>query len=136
VSRIVLDCNVFVSALLSPDGTPAQILDRWANGDFELIVSQQLLAELERVLDRPKFAASIERAQVEGLLTGLMEDGLLVEDPPADPGLTPDPGDDYLVALARAAGAECIVSGDAHLRQLADAVPTVLSPAEFIEREK
>jgi predicted nucleic acid-binding protein len=34
------------------------------------------------------------------------------------------------------AGAQCIVSGDAHLLQLADAVPQVLSPAEFIEREK
>jgi uncharacterized protein len=59
---------------------------------------------------------------------------VVVEDPPADPGLTPDPGDDYLVSLARAAGALCIVSGDAHLRQLADAVPPVLSPGEFIER--
>ncbi len=65
-----------------------------------------------------------------------MEDGLLVEDPPADPGLTPDPGDDYLMALARAAGAQYIVSGDGHLRQLPDAVPPVLSPAEFIERGK
>ena len=75
-----------------------------------MIVSPLLLAELERVLSRPKFAVSIDRAQVDGLVTGLMEDGLLVEDPPADPGLTPDPGDDYLVALARVAGAQCIVS--------------------------
>jgi uncharacterized protein len=136
VPRIVLDCNVFVSVLLSPNGSPAQILDRWADGDFDVIVSPLLLAELERVLSRPKFAASIDRAQVDGLVTGLMEDGVLVEDPPADPGLTPDPGDDYLVALARVAGAQCIVSGDAHLRQLADAVPPVLSPAEFIGRGK
>ncbi len=87
-------------------------------------------------MSRPKFAVSIDRAQVDGLVTGLMEDGLLVEDPPADPDLTPDPGDDYLVALARVAGAQCIVSGDAHLLQLADAGPPVLSPAEFIERGK
>jgi putative PIN family toxin of toxin-antitoxin system len=114
VPRIVLDCNVFVSALLSPNGSPALILDRWADGEFDVIVSPLLRAELERVLSRPKFAASIDRAQVDGLLTGLMEDGVLIEDPPANPGLTPDPGDDYLVALARAAGAQCIVSGDAH----------------------
>jgi uncharacterized protein len=136
VPRVVLDCNVFVSALLSPNGPPAQILERWADGDFDVIVSPLLLAELERVLSRPKFAASIDKAQVDGLVSGLVEDGLLVEDPSADPGLTPDPGDDYLVALARVAGAQCIVSGDAHLRQLADAVPAVLSPAEFIERGK
>ncbi len=134
--RVVLDCNVFVSALLSPNGSPAQILDRWADGDFDVILSPLLLAELERVLRRPKFTASIDGAQVDGLVTGLVEDGLLVEDPPADPGLTPDPGDDYLVALARVAGAQYIVSGDAHLRQLTDAVPPVLSPAEFIERGK
>lgn len=134
--RVVLDCNVFVSALLSPNGSPAQILDRWADGDFEVVVSPLLLAELERLLGRPKFATSIERADIDGLLTGLMEDGVLVEDSPADPGLTPDPGDDYLVMLARVAGAQCIVSGDAYLRQLVDAVPPVFSPGEFIERGK
>jgi predicted nucleic acid-binding protein len=48
VPRIVLDCNVFVSTLLSPTGAPAQILDQWANEGFDLIVSPLLLAELER----------------------------------------------------------------------------------------
>jgi len=38
VPRIVLDCNVFVSALLSQQGSPAQILDQWADvsGDAHL----------------------------------------------------------------------------------------------------
>jgi uncharacterized protein len=75
VPRVVLDCNVFISALLSPSGSPAQVLDRWANGDFEVIVSPLLLAELERVLGRPKFAASIDRAHVEGLLTAWWRTG-------------------------------------------------------------
>jgi putative PIN family toxin of toxin-antitoxin system len=64
VLRIVLDCNVFVSALLSPNGSPAQVLDRWADGDFDVIVSPLLLAELERVLRRPKFAASIDSSRM------------------------------------------------------------------------
>jgi len=46
VPRIVLDCNVFVSALLSPRGSPAQILDQWADGDFDVVISPLLLAEL------------------------------------------------------------------------------------------
>ena len=83
--RVVLDCNVFVSALLSSDGTPAQILERWADGDFDLIVSPLLLAELERVLGRPKFSASIDAIHSEALLSGLIEDGVLIEDPPAQP---------------------------------------------------
>ena len=131
--RVVLDYNVFVSALLSPGGTAAQILERWADGAFDLIVSPLVLAELERVLGRPKFSASIDAIHSEALLSGLIEDGLPIEDPPAQPGLTPDPGDDYVVALARRAEARCIVSGDVHLRELTEASPPVLTPREFME---
>jgi putative PIN family toxin of toxin-antitoxin system len=132
VPRIVLDCNVFVSALLSPRGSPAQILDRWADGDFDLVVSPLLLAELEKVLSRPRFHASIERVHIDALLTALVEDAVLVDDPAPHPGVTPDPGDDYLVALAQKADAKCIVSGDAHLTGLANVSPPVLTPREFL----
>jgi uncharacterized protein len=136
VRRIVLDCNVFVSALLSPNGAPAQILDRWADGDFDLVVSPLLLAELEKVLSRPKFRTSIDKVHVDALLTGVVEDAVLVDDPPRRAGLTPDPGDDYLVALAQKADAQCIISGDAHLTRLVDVSPPVRTPREFLEGEK
>jgi putative PIN family toxin of toxin-antitoxin system len=136
VSRIVLDCNVFVSALLSLESAPAQILDRWADGDFDLVVSPLLLAELETVLSRPKFHASIDSVHIDALLTGLVEDAVLVDDPSSQPDLTPDPGDDYLVALAQKADTQCIVSGDAHLTQLVDVSPPVLTPREFLQSRK
>lgn len=136
MARVVLDCNVFASALLSPTGAPAQILDQWADGDFDLVVSPLLLAELEAVLSRPKFHTSIDKVHIDVLLTGLVEDAVLVEDPPMRAGLTPDPGDDYLVALAQKAGVQCIVSGDTHLTQLTDVIPPVLTPREFLEGEK
>lgn len=63
--RAVLDANVYVSALLAPAGGPAQILERWADGEFDVIVSPLLLAELERVLRRPKFKASIPEVQID-----------------------------------------------------------------------
>lgn len=85
--RIVLDCNVFVSALLSPRGSPAQILDQWADGDFDLVVSPLLLAELVKVLSRPKFHASIDTVHIDALLAGLVEDAVLVDDPSLWPGL-------------------------------------------------
>jgi putative PIN family toxin of toxin-antitoxin system len=134
VQRIVLDCNVFVAALLSPRGSPALVLTRWSEGAFDLIVSPKLLAELERVLRRPKFANSIDDVQITAILDALTEDGLLFPDPPPQPGLTPDPGDDYLVTLARAANADCIVSGDKHLTQLIDPQPPVLTPQTFLDR--
>jgi uncharacterized protein len=133
VPRIVLDCNVLVSALLSPQGGPAQILDQWADGDFDLIVSPLLLAELEKVLSRPKFRASIDEVHIDALLTGLIEDAMLVDDPSTRSGLTLDPSDDYLVALAQKADAQYIVSGDAHLTQLTAPSPPVLTPREFLQ---
>jgi len=93
-----------------------------------------LLAELDRVLRRPKFSRWIEPPQITALVDALEEAATLVPDPPAQPGLTADPGDDYLVALARAAGADCIVSGDAHLTGLVDARPPVLTPRAFVDR--
>jgi predicted nucleic acid-binding protein len=44
----------------------------------------------------------------------------------------PDPGDDYLIALAATSGA-ALVSGDAHLLGLAEELP-VFSPAAFLKR--
>jgi predicted nucleic acid-binding protein len=58
----------------------------------------------------------------------------MADDPPASPGLTSDPGDDYLVALARHAGADAIVSGDRHLLELPEAMPPVLAPRQFLEQ--
>lgn len=130
--RVVLDANVYVSALLAPAGSPAQILERWAAGQFDVIVSPLLLAELERVLRRPKFKASIPAVQVDALLSALFEEGASAADPESRSEATPDPGDDYLVALARAVEAECIVSGDTHLTQLSDPRPPVLTPREFL----
>jgi uncharacterized protein len=131
VRRVVLDSNVYVSALLAPTGGPAQILESWADGQFDVIVSPLLLGELESVLRRPKFRTSISTVQIDALLSALTEEGLEVADPDAQAGVTPDRGDDYLVALARAADAECIVSGDRHLTQLHDPRPAVLTPRDF-----
>jgi predicted nucleic acid-binding protein len=48
--------------------------------------------------------------------------------------VSPDRGDDYLIALARAARADAILSGDSHLTQLTDATPPVLTPRQFAEQ--
>jgi predicted nucleic acid-binding protein len=49
--RAVLDHpNVLIAALLSPAGATAQLVGRWLGGEFELVVSDALLAEFERAL--------------------------------------------------------------------------------------
>jgi uncharacterized protein len=86
-----------------------------AGGRFELIASPQLLAELERVLSREKFRRYASLDQAYSFVRAVARLAVLVEDLAPTPGATADPGDDYLVALARAQDADAIVSGDRHL---------------------
>lgn len=58
----------------------------------------------------------------------------LHDDPPPESGLTSDPKDDYLVALARATGADYLISGDQHLTELANPRPAVLTPRALLDQ--
>jgi putative PIN family toxin of toxin-antitoxin system len=129
--RAVLDANVLISALLSPRGAPAQILSRWLVGEFELVVSESLLAELERALAYPKLRTRIAPEDAVEFASFLRDAAVLVSDPPAPPRRSPDPGDDYLLALAESEKA-IVVSGDQHLLDLADRFP-IRSPVAFLE---
>lgn len=53
----VIDTNVLVSALLAkrPDSAPVQILDRLFSRDFIPMYNEEILAEYNEVLRRPKF---------------------------------------------------------------------------------
>lgn len=57
----------------------------------------------------------------------------MIDDPPPLSRLSPDPDDDYLIALARDAKADYPVSGDRHLLDLADPLPPGLTPRAFID---
>jgi putative PIN family toxin of toxin-antitoxin system len=131
--RVVLDANVLVSAVISKAGPPREIVMAWVDGRFELIASPALLDELRDVLARPRFRRWVSVATATEFIDGLGEDALLVDDPPALPGLSPDPDDDYLIALARGAHADYLVSGDRHLLGLADPQPPVLTPRQFLD---
>lgn len=134
IFRVVLDPGVLIAAVLSPKGAPAELLRRWLAGDYELVVSDKLLAELKRVLLRPKFRKYLSEAEAIEYVDLFHRLATAVPDPPEVRGLTPDPGDDYLVNLARAAKINLLVSGDPHLTDLSDPWPPVLTPRAFLER--
>ena len=129
--RALLDANVLVSGALSARGAPARLIKACLSGQFELVVSPLLLAELERVLAYPKIRSRIPQDDAAALLTLLREVGLLLEDPDGEPSVAvSDPDDRYLVVLAASARA-ILVTGDAALLGLAELQIPVYSPAAF-----
>ena len=131
--RAVLDPNVIISALLSPSGAPARVLVAWVQGGFELVVSADLLAELDRALAYPKLRKRVSADDAHEVLDWLASAADMARDPDDPPSVrSRDPGDDYLIALAESERA-VLVSGDEHLLELADGIP-VLTAAEFLSR--
>jgi putative PIN family toxin of toxin-antitoxin system len=129
--RAVLDVNILISALLSPQGAPAELLMRWVAGEFELVASDALLAELERALGYPKVRSRVPPGEAARFIDGLRRSAELVPDAQPSQARSADPGDDYLLALAETASA-VLVSGDRHLLDLGGRLP-VQSARGFLE---
>lgn len=129
--RAVLDPNVLISALLSPAGTPAALLLRWLAGEFELVVSQLLLAELGRALGYAKIRSRVSEAEAKELLDLLRRSAVMAADPGSARRRSADVDDDYLLALAESSAA-LLVTGDQHLLAVKDAA--VESPRGLLDR--
>ena len=70
VERVVLDTNVLISAALSPLGKPFACLE-WVLHNATLIVSRELLDELETRLARPKFSKYVDESRRRALVADL-----------------------------------------------------------------
>ena len=125
---------MLVSALLQPLGNCGQVLRAWRQGQVELVVCPELLAELADVLTRPKLRRRVGPQEAESFIRLLRAQAELRADPEQVTRVTADPRDDYIIALARATRADLTVSGDAHLTGLTRPDAVVLSPAALVER--
>jgi putative PIN family toxin of toxin-antitoxin system len=128
--RAVLDPNVLVAAILSRAGPPARLIERWLEGDYELVVSPLLLGELSRAFAYPKLRKRVGASDATHYVNLLRKRAVLRPDPEDPTKRSIDPDDDYLLALAEQEQS-VLVSGDQHLLGLADSFP-VLAPQQFL----
>ena len=118
--------------MLNTRGTPATLLERAREGEFELVVSPQLLAELEDVLLRDKFRRYVDVETVNVFLEAVGREAIVVPDPMGPPPFhSVDPKDDYLIALAYTEKA-ILISGDSDLLDLTGGAP-ICGPADLLE---
>jgi uncharacterized protein len=134
--RAVIDTNVLLAGLLWR-GPPYALLEQVRSGALTFISSPELLAELAEVLARPKFDAIVQRSNSsrEQMLLQVRMLAEVIAPPPLIKPVCRDPDDDAVLALAVAAQADLIVSGDEDLLSLQrfEGI-AILSPAMALQR--
>ena len=109
--RLVVDTNILVSALLAAASLPAQLIVLWRAGRFQLLTAAEQLDELMRVTRYSKIRARLAPALAGRLVNDLRGLAVIVEVLP-QVDVSPDPDDNYLLALAAAGAADFLVTGD------------------------
>jgi uncharacterized protein len=131
--RVVLDSNVLISALISTGSTTDLIYRAWREKRFALVTSKVQLAELRRASRYPKLRKLVPSREFGALINRLH--GALVLDKLPRIDLSPDAADNYLLAMAEAANADFLVTGDAkgllRLKKVGSA--RILSPGSFLK---
>jgi len=137
--RVLLDTNVVVSALLF-GGTPRELLRLLCGSPFELWTSRPLLRELAATLSHEKLASAMGQTglAVEMLVQAYASQTFVVPDAALKPvGFAPDPSDEIVLAAAQAANADWLVTGDRHLLDASDMIPSaVLAVPEALGRAR
>lgn len=133
--RAVIDTNVVISGFLSRVGAPAQVLEQWRQGAFDLLVSPIILAEYAEVFgyERLQPRLRMSRDEIVEAIARFRKLGLLIEPAERLAVVQDDPDDNTFLDCAVAGRADVIVSGDRHLLALQayGGIP-VLSPATFL----
>jgi uncharacterized protein len=107
--KVVLDTNIFISALLTSGGSAEHLYFYWQEGRFDLFTSRAQLSELRRVSRYPKLKERLRPSQVGALINLLKDDATLVI-PKRIPNDSPDPDDNLILAIALESRADYLVS--------------------------
>ena len=130
--KVVIDTSVWLSGIFWR-GIPRRILGAWKAGDFEVVVSEGVLAELERKLTEKVAEFGADPGIAEEWITLIGEEAFLVE-PRERIQACRDAGDDRFLEAAIAGQAAFVVSGDKDLTDMARFRDVeIVTPREFLK---
>lgn len=109
--RVVLDTNILISALMVRGTPPDQLYEFWKEGRFQLATCERQMEEINRVTRRPFFRERIRPSEAGRMVNDIRRLALLC-DPLPNVERSPDPNDDWLLAVAERAEADFLVTGD------------------------
>ena len=127
--RVVLDCNVLVSAA-RVDGACRALLDRVVR-QHDIVLSRPILAEYATVAERPRQAPY--RDALRAVIAEIEHMAVMVEPADAVYGLR-DPDDEVYLATAETGGAVLITGNTRDFTEPRYGTVEVLTPRAFLDR--
>lgn len=136
--RALVDANVYLSFLLSPDRPtpPALVVRAGLNRAYTLLVTAGVVQEFrDKSENKPYLAARITQHQTDKLALELAAVAETVPElPPPLPQIGNDRKDDYLFAHAIFGEADYLVSGDTGVQKIGHIGDVrIVSPAGFLQ---
>ena len=114
IKKVVIDTNIFVSAHIAGGTIIQEIIDKWIEEKFILLISKPILEEIIEVFKRKR----IEAKKIEKLLNLISQKAILIEPKEKLEIIKDDPEDNKFLECAVEGKADYIVSGDIHLLSL------------------
>ena len=139
MTRVVLDTNVLVSAVLVPNGLPARILAMVYDGTLQLIFSPATITEFVRVFSYPRLKKRLEKqgialVDLDEFIAGLASFSTIVLGEMQIDAIPDHPSDNMFLNCAVEGEAKFIVSGDHHLLNLQEYQGIrIVSPSSFLK---
>jgi uncharacterized protein len=135
LKQLVVDPNTLASGItgVRSGAPPALLIRALQAGEFEVVVCPEVLREVRKTLRKPYFKKRISAEEARKAVARIERVAIEREDPKVVEEVLRDPDDDYLVALARGAGVEAIVSGDKDLLDHAGLKPRAINAREACE---
>ena len=134
--KVVIDVNVWISGLLW-GGLPGNVIRLVRGGQLTSYISPELELELRTTVSRQKFQSRLQQRQqtAENLAAIASILSTRVKIAQASNSELRDPKDEKILATAKAATAECLITGDQDLLILHPfSEIDILTPTQFLER--
>ena len=134
MNRAVLDANVLVSAVIRPQGKPAQIVRQ--REDFVWLTAEAILAEVADVLPRKHIQKKygVTAAQCRRFLAFVRAAATMVDVRSVVAVIRDDEEDNPILACGKDGQADYIVTGDGHLLALKEFEGIlIVTPDDFLK---
>ena len=129
--RIILDTNLWLSFLISDKlALIEEVID---NGNFELLLSEHLLYEIETVIKRPKFKKYFSDKSIALLFDFFAQQGKILN-VSSDLTICRDEKDNFLLNLSIDGNADYLITGDKDLLVLSQIEKTkIITITDFLK---